>query len=482
MMDARVETSDGFAADVVGDRPDVNPTDASADAGARANVYVAVAGNDSTCVRGNSAQPCASLDRAYAISFPGDWVQIGAGTYSGQTIHPSTANGKPSTVAVTFAPAPGAAVVFTGGVQLGVDGRETAPSYVTFDGRSTTTIRGHFSVNYNSGAQPSHDTLMNTHVLDPENAQGALVFSRDVSYLTVQNNDIGPACCSADGIGIEIRNNGDPVPDHIAIVGNRIHDLYDSCREWPTALGPCSGPGYGDPGGCTVGNCDHVDGLQAFGGRTLTIERNQVYLQGDHKQAIFMQSANGGTFANVILANNMVATTSDNGVSFGGPGTSVFSGFAKVLYNTFQGNFSIYNSVFAPGTPITIAGNILQGYAGNQSAGGCTMTYGDGSRLAPVWSNNLLGSNAPCGGGDSTGSATFLRAGWPGVTSACGTAQLSGCTTATGDPDLHLSGTQSAVDSGDTMLCGSGRDVSTDIDGTPRPLGAACDRGADELR
>ena len=85
------------------------------------------------------------------------------------------------------------------------------PSWVAFDGGGTTTIHGHFAVQYGGGSPSSHDHA-NTHLENSADSQGALVFARDTSYFTARNNEIGPACCSSDGIGIEIRDQGDPVP------------------------------------------------------------------------------------------------------------------------------------------------------------------------------------------------------------------------------------------------------------------------------
>jgi hypothetical protein len=331
----------------------------------------------------------------------------------------------------------------------------TPASWVTFDGAGQTTADG-LSVNWSgSGPVADHVTLLNTHLRDLNNSVGALIWLVDATNFTARGNEIGPACCQSDGIGIEIRNNGSPSPQNIVIDRNNVHDIYEACSETPSYLGACSGTGYGS--GCS--SCDHIDGLQAFGGLGVSITNNRFYMNGAHKQGIFLQSANGGSFSNVLIQNNMVNSLSNNDVSISGPGTSVFTGYVKMLYNTFQGEALVYNGVVAPGTPVTIAGNIIQGYAGNTSAGGCTMSYGGGSTLTPTWRNNLLGSNPPCGTGDKTGNATFLRPSWP-----------SG-----GVPDLHLSGSQAAINAGEATYC-----PSPDIDGQPRPQGTACDIGADE--
>lgn len=75
------------AYDAAGNRSTITTVNAAMQAcasaaAASANVYVAVNGNDSTCVRGDATKPCATASRAYAIARLGDTVQIGGGTYT----------------------------------------------------------------------------------------------------------------------------------------------------------------------------------------------------------------------------------------------------------------------------------------------------------------------------------------------------------------------------------------------------------------
>lgn len=421
----------------------------------------------------DSAKAYGSFASACAAASAGDFIGVVAGTYSAQTITRTNCNpASPVTIRAM------GSVTINGDLVLGADGTSTAPDYITFDGNYETTILGTVVVAYSgSGAAASHDAIENSHIVSMGNS-GHLVAARDVSYLTVSGNEIGPGCCgggtsgAGDGIEIGIRGSGNPNNDHVSIVGNYIHDLYDSCSEVPTYITnqyACSGTGFGD-----TGTGDHVDGMQVYGSSTLNIERNRVYLQGDHKQGIFLQTANGGSFSNITIENNMVSSTSDNTVSLSGPGTSVISGFVHVYYNTILGSFYLYNSIVTAGTPVVIAGNILEGPAGNQSGGGCTMTYGDSSTLTPTWKNNLLGTNNACDATDKTGSPTVVQATFPGA-GTCNTGALTGCQTATGDPNLNLSGAQTAINGGEATYC-----PPTDLHSTVRPQGAACDIGADE--
>ena len=81
--------------------------------GGTANVYVAVSGSDSTCVRGDSTKPCASFNKAFQIAASGDVVEVAAGTYSGQSISQSS-----KTAAVTIRPASGATVLLNGDLNI----------------------------------------------------------------------------------------------------------------------------------------------------------------------------------------------------------------------------------------------------------------------------------------------------------------------------------------------------------------------------
>lgn len=367
-------------------------------------VRVALNGNDASCSRGLGSTACASFARAYELARPGDVVTIESGVYGPQTILATAAGGKPGTHSVRFVPASGAAVVVDGSVNLGIDGVSTAPSYVEFDGRNHLVIEGQFRVNYADGVPAAHDSLLNTHIRDSSKSQGALVFVRDAAFFTALGNEIGPGCCSSDGIGIEIRNPGDPVPDHIVLAHNRIHDLYDSCSEYPARLGVCSGIGYGDP--VCVGDCDHIDGIQAFGAINIDVDGNEIYLQGAHKQGLFLGSGNGGRYENVLIANNMLSRTSDQTLSIGGV---PISGYLRLSHNTVLGDFHLSDGWVVPGTLVEFAGNIFEEQAGDQSAGGCTVLQSDGSPLIPIWRHNLMGYNPPCGRGDVAGKASFIR-------------------------------------------------------------------------
>ena len=263
---------------------------------------------------------------------------------------------------------------------------------------------------------------------------------------------------------------------NVSILDNTIHDIYQSCSETPAYLGSCTGVGFGDS---ESSGYDHIDGIQAYGSTGLQIRRNKFYLQGGHRQGIFLQQANGAggscstdppaTFRDVAITDNFMTRTTDNAISIAGPGTNVFCGYVYILHNTNLGNLVIYNGVVAAGTPVVIANNLLEAQAGNQSGGGCAgMTYGGGSTLPVTWSKNLQGNTGPCPGDLSPGgTATFVQRSWPG----------GGGSSSTGDPDLHLAaGTQpgGVIAGGNGTYC-----TATDVDGQNRDCGVP-DVGADK--
>lgn len=505
-----------------------------------ATIQVAPDGKDSTCSRANASHPCRTLNRAYSLARPGDTIVMAGGTYAGQTIDDSAANGKPGTTPVTIEPAAGARVTVDGELDIGAPGTTSPVSYVTVNGHKSLTVNGGVVVGYRG----SHDTVENLHVENSQNFSGGhLVSIEDGSYISILDNDIGPMCCDGDGIEVAVRSSGNPSPDHVTIAGNEIHDIYGSCREWPTRLGTCSAAGFEDAGQTTTlaadvgagdtsltvtrgfpwlatlgsafffvtidsetmevvgnasgttwtikrpGSCDqlggsdvcggtpvahsagatvaitdafydHVDGIQGYGCNACDFERNTFYLRGAYRQGLFLQSANGGEFSDITIANNMLTATSGGvTVSIAGPGTSVFSGYLRILYNTDLGTLLVYDSVVAPGTPVTIAGNIIEGTAGNAHGGGCTMRYGDGSTLRPTWSHNLTGARLHCGPGDLGGRATFVRHDFSGGLYPDLRLAAGSLGTGRGDPDLH---------------------PAVDIDGHVRPILLPPDIGASQ--
>jgi hypothetical protein len=72
---------------------------------AAATLRVAPSGSDSAAC--STTAPCASFNRAYQASRPGDTIEVAGGNYGGQTVNAKHAVG---TAKVTFRPVAGAAV------------------------------------------------------------------------------------------------------------------------------------------------------------------------------------------------------------------------------------------------------------------------------------------------------------------------------------------------------------------------------------
>jgi hypothetical protein len=300
------------------------------------------------------------------------------------------------------------------------------------------------------GAGASNITLKNSHVYG-WNAFGPMLLLRDVVNFTAQNDEVGPACCQADGIQLAIRSEGNPNPQNAVFDHLYVHDVADTCQSEPN-YSSCSGSGYGD--GCTT--CEHIDGIHAFGGQGVTIRNSRFYNAGT--QNIFMQSANGGSFSNILIENTMVATSygvPTNSVSLGAPGTSVFSGYARFRNDTFQKDVRIYEGVLAPGTQVEFTDNIAFFRGDEGYTQPCTYRAGDGSTITPTFSHNLFGDKT-CGSTDLAGSPTYMNPN-------------------SATPDLRLASGSRGIDAGDP-----GNYTPSDIDGVSRPKGAGPDIGAGE--
>lgn len=420
-------------------------------------LYVATNGFDSgTCT---VSAPCATLQHAYQLAAPGALIQVAGGTYPAQTIAGGSAP-KPAP-AVTFASAPGSTVTISGVLRLGKSNNLASgntPDHLAFDG---ININGGCLVTvYNRGPQSTDLSFRNAHIQALNNSCH-LVDLMSNDHVLIQNVELGPMCCNGDAVELAIPRNGAPNPSNITLDHVYIHDIYDSCKRVSSSFGSCSVQGFGD--GCST--CDHVDGLQAFGGSTVRITNSRVYAinpGGPVGQGLFFQSANGGRFSDITLQQDMVDSAPNNDVAFSGPGNSVFSGSLNLLYNTFRGDFHIYDTipgpdarVVAPGATIKLVGNIIGSATNNSNASLCKVVAGDGSTIIPLFSHNVFG-NATCDPTDIKGVASYVS-----------TNRMA--------PDLHLTPTSLGINAGDPTLF-----ASSDIDGKVRPAGGAPDAGASE--
>ncbi|HET9721516.1 MAG TPA: choice-of-anchor Q domain-containing protein, partial [Candidatus Saccharimonadales bacterium] len=174
------------------------PQGAACDAGADEYitppaVWVSTTGDDSTCIRGDSTKPCASLNQAYLVAQPGDTIQVACGDYPAQTInYDSTKAG--STDYITFEPASTSGICWnqTDKIVIGNSEGASAPSYIKL---------GHFSMtggidNFYKGS--SGDIVDNTvyafypatHIIIDHQSGGSFGFSAVTDFL-VENSDLG---------------------------------------------------------------------------------------------------------------------------------------------------------------------------------------------------------------------------------------------------------------------------------------------------
>jgi hypothetical protein len=243
----------------------------------------------------------------------------------------------------------------------------------------------------------------------------------------------------------------------VLIDHNYIHDITWDCSTNPD---PSCANDFNCPANTKV--CNHADGSQIFGAKTMTISNNRYYNAGG--QNIFLQTVHGGLFSNLTFINNMVSITAGKGVtnsvSLSGPGVGVVSGYVKFINNTFQKGLVIYdvlqrNRVLAPGTEVVLVGNIFGVVGPDNGAPRCNWIASDGSQIKPFYSHNLIG-NKQCSPTDRQGKATFVSAD-------------------SYHPDLHLARGSLGIGGGDMR-----RATQMDIDRQLRPAHSAPDMGADQ--
>lgn len=471
----------------------------------RANIWVSANGSDSGshCVRSASrvvnpdsggATLCQSFNKAYALSAPGgDTVGVvgSHGDYGSQTIlRESHSQAGPVT---RFICRTKNNCWIGGFLALGqnsggtANGDNDAPSYLAFSGINIKN--GCFTTYYQepnpaqgipNAPQPTQLSFSNAHITEPNGACHMLNLN-SVDHFTAKNVELGPMCCGGDAVELGIPRIGAPRPSNITLDGLYVHDIYDSCTHEQAALKArhrCISTGYGDNG-----QGDHVDGIQAFGCMTCRVENSRWYAINPTSrtstgaaQAIFFQTANctttsfpdGLCFKDLTFINNLVSCgcgTVAFGLSVSAGIQGTYGGTLKFLYNTvLSGSIAIRDDTtlkaLAAGTRVVYVGNIAKPGHYNGSTN-CSWVAVDGATITPTARNNVASNCA--GKGNISGPASFVSSSYY-------------------RPDLRLSGSQAAINGGESTYCGSGKDVTTDLFGTQRPVSSACDIGAQEAR
>jgi hypothetical protein len=405
---------------------------------------------------------CGTMQAAYDASTTGDTILVvdDGGAYAADAIlRSSESQAGPMRY---FREADGEDWVVNGGWIWGVDNGSSSgnpPSYVTYDG---VTVNGSISCIWGSGLT-TDITIKNAWIYDRTNA-GDLISCGDSTNFTVEDTIIGPACCRGVGIGQGKSNSGSPGNNNHLYQDLTIYGLWDTCAgtgsadDWPTEYGSCTGTGFGD--GLDV---RHIDGIQLVDCDNCTVDRVTIYrLLGASSQGLFVHSNNGGTFQNFTVKNTMISGTRQGGMIIDGEGGTV-SGTLTVAYNSMTGSgsqFTLGYQTVVAGTSVIVVGNIGGDMAAQDAAFNytCTITASNNSTVTPtIWAN--LNGGRTCYS-DENGTASFVNASPPF--------------------NLHLNSASNGINEGETTYCGAGKVVAVDIDGTARPLGAACDRGADE--
>ncbi|HET9721634.1 MAG TPA: choice-of-anchor Q domain-containing protein, partial [Candidatus Saccharimonadales bacterium] len=476
-------------------------------AGSTANVFVSPNGSDTgaNCKRFATAQTnpdsggtslCASFQKAYDIAAPSDIIEVETGNYTGQTImRDSQSQNGPM---ITLKCAVAKQCILSGYITLGANnGGPTgvAPSYLTFDGFDAAGFSEPTSgIDTDSNNQPitavqsTNITITNSWFHHwgccAQNSSETLVLVGSDNF-TIQNSEVGPACCSNDGF--ETAGWYDPVSgtqhtmQNLTIDSVYVHDLFDTCggTEGAATLypGQCSGTGYGD---CQTCGYDHNDGIQLYDGDNVVIKNSKWIRAGTQAIFVALYSAGDARLHDMTIENNMISNVlsgGNNDFSIGSQaGAGKISGTINILYNTVQkvtalgtlndcpggGNcYGAYDSTAA----VNIVGNIFNDFTlGNDGpVNGCNLwaynsSTGTDTTITPNFSHNLInGANGSiCGSTDINGTPTYLDSSYD-------------------TPDLHLAAGSTGINQGESAYC-----PSIDIDGQNRPQDAACDLGADE--
>jgi hypothetical protein len=387
-----------------------------------ANVYVSTGGNDSTCVRGDSTKPCASLSKAYSLAQGGDTISVACGTYGGQTIPARSLGTNPVTIRKD-----GSCqyVVLTSG--LGI-----RSSHLVVDGfQSTNNTTIWLPPAGGSPCAPNQVTVQNFK------ASGV---GGGCDTITFRNGDVGTnqnACSSGPEDGIQLMGftpTGQfadlTPPKNMLIDGVVVHDTqgFNGCGS-------------------------HTDGFQAFGCQGCTI-RNSVFMRNDTSHIIIYQITGAQSdVQDIRIENNSFGTVKNagHGVSIGG----------NACPNDQPNNVIVQNNTFLANPTLDI---------------NCT-----GRKIAATLRNNVFAAGdqfALCGAYPYVADYNVF----PSSLAGCG-AHKKSCAPSWVDAghtngNVDLASTDTCAK--DFVPVVTGTFPPTDIHGLSRPQGLAVDAGADE--
>jgi hypothetical protein len=380
----------------------------------------------------SSATACPSFAAAYNAASGGDMIAVQSGSYGAQTVPTRSLGSSP----VTFQAEGGlGSVTLTGGLTVN-------SSYVTLDGfQGASGVRFLLGTYEGCTATPGHgwpcpssyNHITLSHFKFNYGLAGA-------DYVTLSHGEIGPAdpCAgttSEDGLQFYGRGNAaspsSSPNSHVLIDDVYIHNVHNS--------------GFPSPCGA------HTDAIQGFGYDHWVI-RNSRFANNDTCVLAYSQNnANAQDVDSITIENNVFSSNGalSHCISLGNNGSTPCG--------SDNHNNLIQNNTFLSGL-----------VADTQCGGGVTATFRNNIVVQSFW----CGQNAA-----SVWAYDYDAFANPGANcSTTSHARVCSPTFANGSGDLSPSDTCAR----DSVLSAPGTYSGTDIHGTPRPLGAAPDIGADE--
>lgn len=295
-------------------------------------VYVAPAGNDSTCAIGKTARPCLTFDRAVRLAPCGATVEVAAGTYAAQTIKPRSPS---CTKYTTITPVSGANVTvgnFTiEASYIRVAGTETAAESAA-GSRVGFNVQGGVAIAFVAGSSPAQDVVPDHVQVSRTNSMAAYVAG--ATNVTLSGLNVGPlvSCEYGDSCADDF-DGGYNSEDLVVILGGRDSDgtvhtstnvtIANSYLHDLTKVSPAQYPSSG---------IAHSDCIQLYSWNNVTISGNHFHNCPDTNIFAGFADGDSATYDNLRVEHNLfeaVGPSSFWGTQF--PCTNTIFRFNEVL-------------------------------------------------------------------------------------------------------------------------------------------------------
>ncbi len=377
--------------------------------------FVSPTGDDTgNCTR---ADPCLTLDRAYAVAALGETVEMAGGTYDTVAVRPDPRKGGSTCVSdpasgscVVVMAAPGTTVSIRD-LTVGVRSANSSALGLVLLSRATQRI---------TSADTSLWSAGETALVGMSHRN---YFMSGGSWVTINGGEVGPET-TPDGTHPEVQRvyNTNPlvVPRHVRFEGIYFHDVN------------------------TTNSKAHVDCLQVENGTDLQIVGNRFERCGSvGLRMSYGSDSDQGPPTNVLIENNAFGDCADIPVS-----QCYYAAQLGVGHDVTVRNNSSTMSIQGPNSLGSGYDAFNVRYVGN-AINGSFQPCGPGT-----FRHNVV-TGSPCGGADRrVGAIGFVGA---------------------GRLDLRLSASSPAIDAGDP-----GDFPATDAAGAARPRGGGPDAGAYE--